>query len=128
MTLEPLASASHVIQIHTAAAVTAAVFGCAVLVQRKGTALHRSLGYGFVAAMFVTATSSFWITAIVPGRYSPIHVLSIITLISLPLAIVYRRRGNIRGHSRAMIAPFIGLMIAGVATLLPGRVLHRVFF
>jgi uncharacterized membrane protein len=128
MSLAPLLEASPVIQLHTAAALVAAAFGLTVLITPKGKGLHRYLGIGFVVFMAIAALTSFWITEIRDGRFSPIHLLSIVTLISLPLAIYYRRSGNIRGHARAMIGPLAGLIIAGGATLLPGRVLYHVVF
>lgn len=128
MTLAPLFAASFAIQLHTAAAVLAAVSGCAVLFMRKGTQTHRTTGYVFTAAMAVTAVSSFWIMEVRRGQFSAIHILSIITLISLPLAIWYRRKGNIRAHAAAMIGPLIGLIVAGGFTLLPGRILHQAVF
>lgn len=128
MTWEPLLTAGPVIQIHTAAALTAAVSGTGILLATKGTARHRALGYVFVVAIMITAISSFWITSIWPGHFTPIHILSVITLVSVPLAIYYRRMGNIRAHARAMTGPLIGLLIAGAFTLAPGRILARVLF
>ena len=60
MTLAPLFAASFAIKLHTAAALLAAVFGTYVMLRRKGTASHRIAGYIFVAAITVTALSSFW--------------------------------------------------------------------
>lgn len=128
MNVSALIQAGPVIQMHMAAALVAAAFGLAVLVKPKGTATHRILGWGFAGFMLATAISSFWITAIRPGHFSAIHILSAITLVSIPLALYYRRTGNIHGHARAMIAPLAGLLIAGAATLFPGRVLYSVFF
>lgn len=123
----PLLQASPAIQIHTAAAVLAAVSGIAVLIRRKGGLTHRATGYLYVAAMSVAAASSFWITGVVEGRYSWIHILSIVTLISMGLALYFRRKGAIRAHAINMIFPFIGLIIAGAFTLAPGRIMHQVF-
>lgn len=128
MTLEPLLSASPVIQLHTAAALIAAVSGVIVLLITKGTKRHRVLGYIFSASILFTAITSLWITELRPGHFSPIHILSVITLVSVPLAIYWRRTGNIRAHASAMIAPLIGLLIAGAFTLVPGRILARVIF
>lgn len=128
MTFAPLLEASFAIQVHTAAAISAAAFGCPVLVLKKGTGLHRLIGYCFVVSIMVAAATSFWIKQIFENSFSPIHILSLVTLVSVPLALVYRRRGNIRGHALAMIGPFIGLIVAGAATLLPGRIIHRIFF
>jgi len=126
--LAPLFAASFAVQLHVAAAFLTAVSGCAVMLMGKGTKAHRLGGYAFTAAMLVTAVSSFWIMEVRRGQFSAIHLLSIITLVSLPLAILYRRQGNIRAHAAAMIAPFAGLVFAGAFTLLPGRILHQVIF
>ena len=128
MSIAPLVNASFAIQLHTGAALIAAVSGFIVLIRTKGTPSHRAIGAIFAAAMIVTAISSFWITTITPGRFSWIHILSVVTLISIPLAIYYRRIGNIRSHAANMIAPFAGLVIAGAFTLAPGRILHQVLF
>jgi uncharacterized membrane protein len=97
MPLAPLMQAGPVIQLHMAAAFIAAAFGLAVLMRPKGRGLHRYLGIGFVVTMAITALTSFWLAEIQDGRFSLIHLLSIIKLISLPIAIYYRRSGNIRG-------------------------------
>ena len=128
MSLAPLLNASIAIQLHTAAALLAAVSGVFVLLRAKGTPPHRAIGAVFAAAMLLTAISSFWITSISPGRYSWIHILSVITLISIPLALYFRRTGNIALHAVHMIGPFIGLIIAGAFTLAPGRIMNQLFF
>jgi uncharacterized membrane protein len=124
----PLLEASAAIRIHTAAAAFALAAGSGVLVLQKGTPLHRAIGWVFVGLMTLTALTSFAITRLIPGHYSPIHILSVVTLIALPLAILQRRRGNIKAHAIGMIATFLGLFIAGFFTLMPGRLLHDVFF
>ncbi|MBM3607378.1 MAG: DUF2306 domain-containing protein [Alphaproteobacteria bacterium] len=125
MTLAPLLAASPAIQIHTAAALIAAVCALAVLSMRKGDRPHRLTGSVFAAAMLVTAISSFWIAEIRLGRFSPIHILSIITLISIPLGIWFRRLGLLRAHAAFMIRPAIGLIIAGAFAFLPGRIMFK---
>jgi uncharacterized membrane protein len=58
-----------------------------------------------------------------------IHLLSIFTLATLPLAIVHARRHRVDRHRNAMIAIFTGaLVVAGLFTLLPGRIMHAVVF
>jgi len=128
MTLEPLLKSPPVFSFHVAAAVAALALGLFMLAMRKGTPLHRGLGWIWVITMFAIAISSFWITGMIPGHFSPIHILSIITLIALPAGIWLRRRGNIRAHAITMISTFSGLIIAGAFTLLPGRVMHDMFF
>jgi len=127
MNLAAFSQASAVIQAHTIAALVALAVGAGVLLARKGTMPHVWFGRIWVALMLVVALSSFWIQSLWPGRFSLIHILSILTLASLPYAIWMRRRGNIAGHKRAMIGTFLGLLIAGGFTFLPGRLMHEIF-
>src|SRR5258708_963460 len=53
----------------------------------------------------------------------------LVTLAMLPLAVLRARQHDLRRHQRAMTGLFVGaLVIAGVFTLLPGRITHAVFF
>jgi uncharacterized membrane protein len=128
MTLSPIMAASPIVQIHVAAAILALIFTMVQLVRIKAGDLHRLFGWGFVITMAVTALSSFWITGLNHGRFSLIHLLSIVTLVSLPIAVIARRQGNIRRHKWNMIGLVAGLVGAGIFTLLPGRILHKVVF
>jgi uncharacterized membrane protein len=80
--------------------------------------------------MAVVAASSFWIHEIrLLGPWSPIHLLSIFTLIVLPIAVWRARRHRIADHRRIMTMIFVGaLVIAGLFTFLPGRIMHAVIF
>lgn len=130
MSLAPLASASLAIQIHTAAALIALVLGGAQLLRRRRDQRHRALGWIFAVAMITAALSSFFIHQIRSvGPFSPIHLLSILALVSLPLAVWYARRRNLRRHRLAMLSLFwFGLVLPGALTLLPGRILHAAVF
>lgn len=125
-TLAPLITASPVIQVHVAAALTALAAGIAVTVLPKGTPLHQRIGWVFVPAMAVVAATSLFIMH--NGHFSVIHLLTLLTLVSLPYAVISRRRGNIKAHRGAMIGLFAGLVIAGAFTLLPGRLMNAVTF
>ena len=81
--------------------------------------------------MAVTAASSFFIHDIrVWGDYSPIHLLSVwVLFFSLPMAVIYARRRNIKAHKQIMQATFMGgIVLAGAFTLLPGRMMHELLF
>jgi uncharacterized membrane protein len=80
--------------------------------------------------MLIVALSSFWIHDLrVWGPWSPIHLLSILTLVMLPLGLWYARRHVVRGHKLTMLGIFAGaLVIAGIFTLAPGRIMYRVVF
>ena len=88
------------------------------------------MGYAWVALMLVVALSSFWIQQLrVIGPFSPIHLLSIFTLIVLPIAVWRARRHRVADHRRIMTMIFAGaLVIAGLFTFLPGRIMHAVVF
>jgi uncharacterized membrane protein len=63
------------------------------------------------------------------GGFSPIHLLSIWTLFSLVMAVYHARQGNIRQHKIWMVLLYIlALLVTGVFTLWPGRVMHGVLF
>lgn len=126
MKLAPFLAAAPVVQIHIAAALLALIGGTVVALMRKGTARHRQIGYVFSAGMLVTAITSFWIAR--SGHYSWIHLLSVLTLVTLPMAIIMRRRGNISAHKQTMIRLLASLAVAGAFTLLPGRLMHAIVF
>jgi len=125
MNFAPLLTAGPAIHIHLAATILALGLGIAMLVRRKGTGSHRLLGWIWVGLMLTAAVSSFWVTGM-RGGYSAIHVLSLLVLILVPLSVLAIRRGKVGTHRRAMIGLFFGaLVIPGLFTLLPGRVLGR---
>jgi uncharacterized membrane protein len=130
MNLAPLLNASPTIQVHAFAAMAAFVLGVVQLSAPKGTLPHRTIGWIWVSLMLVVSISAFFIHTIrLWGPWSPIHLLAIFTLIMLPLAVLRARRHEVARHRRAMISIFTGaLVIAGVFTLLPGRIMHAVVF
>ena len=104
--------------------------GVVQLAAPKGTLPHRTIGWIWVALMAVIALSSFLIHGIkMVGPFSPIHLLSIFTLVMLPLAVLHARRHNVKQHRGAMIGIFVGaLVVAGAFTFVPGRIMHAVAF
>lgn len=130
MTLEPLLTASPAIQIHAAAAIAAFVLGGVVLFRRKGGKIHMALGRAWVLLMLTVVFSSFFIHTInLWGIWSPIHLLSIGTFFSLVYGFVAIRRRNVMLHKRMMQGTYVGaLIIAGLFTFLPGRIMHEVLF
>lgn len=117
------------IQLHVAAALIALAIGVVLLIGIKGNGLHRTLGWIWVLAMATTAISSFFIHRINPGGLSLIHLLSGWTVIGLPMAVHAARRHRVAAHRRAMTGMFVGgLIVAGLLTFLPGRLMWAVFF
>jgi uncharacterized membrane protein len=130
MSLEPLLSAHPIIQLHAYAATLAFLLGGVVLFQRKGTPRHKRLGMSWVALMVIVSVSSFFIWELrVFGLFSPIHLLSIITLGSLWQGVRYARQRNIKGHIRTMqILYLMAIVVTGWFTFMPGRTMNRVVF
>jgi uncharacterized membrane protein len=130
MSLAPLLDAAPAIPLHAFAAIAAFMLGIVQFAAPKGTLPHRTLGWIWVGLMLSVALSSFWIHQIrLVGPWSPIHLLSIFTLITVPLAVWKAHRHQVADHRRIMILIFSGaLVIAGLFTLLPGRIMHTVVF
>jgi|SRR5918994_23065 uncharacterized membrane protein len=130
MSLAPLLNAPLAIQAHAFAAMAAFVLGLVQFAAPKGTLPHRTVGFIWLALMLTVALSSFWIHEIrLVGLWSPIHLISIYVLIMIPVAVTLAHRHNVRGHARTVISMFIGgLVIAGLFTFVPGRIMHAVAF
>lgn len=130
---ELLLSASPAIQAHLTTVVLAAAIGLFLILDRKGTRLHRQLGYIYMAAMFATGL----VTLTIPrlpfgphlGPFGPLHLFSLLALVSVPAALWAARTGRWMLHGRLMGGLFVGgIGIAGLGAFTPGRLLWRVFF
>jgi uncharacterized membrane protein len=128
MTLEPLLSASPAIQFHAFAAMTAFGLGVVQLAAPKGTLPHRTIGWIWVVLMAVVAVSTAFVHTIrLWGPWSPIHLLSIMTLVLLPVAVWRAHMHDVPRHRNAMLGLFLGaLVIAGLFTFMPGRIMYAV--
>jgi uncharacterized membrane protein len=130
MSLSPFLDASLVIQLHIISATSALVLGAFVLFRRKGTPVHKKLGWLWCALMLVTAGSAIFINEIqLVGPFSPIHLFSLLTFYGLVQGIRAIRRRDVKAHRAAMQGLyFLALMLAGTFTLLPGRRMHAMLF
>jgi uncharacterized membrane protein len=130
MSLAPLLQASPAVQLHAFAAMAAFALGLVQFAAPKGTLPHRTLGWIWVALMLAVSVSAFFIHEIrLWGPWSPIHLLAIFTLVMLPIAVMQARRHAVARHRWTMVSIFLGaLVIAGLFTLLPGRIMHAVAF
>jgi uncharacterized membrane protein len=115
---------------HALAAMAAVIIGGAQLASAKGTLQHRALGWIWVGLMVYVAGSSFFISELrLWGAFSPIHLLSIWTLLSLVMSVYHARQGNILQHKIWMVLLYVlALLVTGVFTLWPDRVMHSVLF
>lgn len=115
------------LRIHVATVIPALFLGGPILWMRKGTRQPKILGRLWAALMVTTAISSFWLQGLI-GSIGPIHFFSIITLISIPRAIYFARKGDFVKHQRSMTGPYIGLLIAGLFSFLPDRMMGQIAF
>jgi uncharacterized membrane protein len=130
MTLAPLLNASPVIQAHVFAAMGAFALGLVQFIFPKGTFPHRTIGWLWLTLMVIVSGSAFFIHHIrLWGPWSPIHLIAIFTLLMLPLGVWHAHHHEVKKHRAAMISIFIGgLVIAGLFTFVPGRIMHAVAF
>jgi uncharacterized membrane protein len=108
-----------IILTHMLAATGAIVIGGIALTLKKGTPAHHLLGRTWVALMLIAALVSFGIRS--SGHFSWIHLLSAGTLAALGASVYAAAKGRIQLHRQGMIRTYIGLLVAGAFTFLPGR-------
>jgi uncharacterized membrane protein len=130
MSFAPLLAAASAIQVHAFAAMAAFVLGVVQLAAPKGTLPHRTIGWIWVALMVVVAVSAAFVHEIrLWGPWSPIHLLSILVLVLLPVAVWRAHVHDVPYHRNTMLGIFLGaLVIAGLLTFLPGRIMYMVAF
>ena len=130
MDITPLWESEWLVIVHALAAILAFVIGTIQLVRVKGTNSHRHIGRVWVVIMVVVALSSFGIHHFkMFGPFSLIHLLSLLTLYTLWESIRAIRKGNVERHRKSMLLLyFLALLLTGVFTFAPGRVMYRVFF
>ena len=128
--MDPLLTASQPIPLHAFAAMLAIILGGAQLAMKKGGMLHKLIGRAWVALMLLVAISSFFIYELrLWGAFSPIHLLSIWTILSVMMAVHYVRKGNIKRHAQIMKMLYIfALIVTGFFTFMPGRIMYQVLF
>lgn len=125
--IQHLIATRPVVALHLFSALLATVIGAILLTRRKGTGGHRTLGWIWVVLMANVALTSLFIRG---GKlpniagWSPIHLLTLTVLITVPAAVYAVRRGKVSKHRAAMVSIYVGAcVVAGAFTLLPGRFL-----
>ncbi len=119
---------------HLLTVMPALVIGTYIMLKPKGTPPHRLLGKLYMSLLLVTAIASLFMQAQIGPKlfnhFGYIHLLSVLTLYSVPMAYYMARTHNIKRHKRFMVLTYVGaVVIAGLfAFLTPGRVLHSVLF
>jgi uncharacterized membrane protein len=132
MSLEPLLRAPLAVQIHVATVLPAFLIGTfQIFISRKGSPIHKALGYVYLILMSVTAITTLFVHQLMPNSpfwgLSPIHLLVPLTLYGVIAALYSAWTHNIAMHKQAMIGLYIGgMLIAGGFAFFPGRIMHAV--
>ena len=114
----------HLISVVVATALTPVM-----LLRPRGTRNHRQLGWVWVTAMFSTALLSLFVRNVNHGGFSFIHILSVWTLIQVPIIAWSARKHDITRHRRSVRAMVTGaLLVAGFFTFPFDRLLGQWLF
>lgn len=120
----PLTVWPHLVSIMIAVGLTPVM-----LLRRRGDRLHRGLGWLWVSAMIFTAAASLFVRNINHGGFSIIHILSVWTLIQVPVIVWTARHHNVARHRRSVRAMVTGaLLVAGFFTFPFNRLLGHWLF
>jgi uncharacterized membrane protein len=110
---------------HTACALIALGSGAAVLLRRKGTRIHRRIGWVYVAGMLLMNGTALMIYRLFDG-FGPFHagaIFSLVTVVAGIVPAVRRRPANwVEHHYWWMTWSYVGLCAAAaseVATRVP---------
>lgn len=105
------------IWLHLATILVATALTPVMLLRVRGDRRHRTIGKVWITAMLATAISSLFIHVSGPGKFSLIHLLSVWTLVQVPLIWWTARHHNVVRHRRAVHGMVIGaLLVAGFFT------------
>ncbi|MDO6721473.1 DUF2306 domain-containing protein [Psychrosphaera sp. 1_MG-2023] len=119
--------------LHLATVVPAFFLGTYILFIQKGTPKHKMLGKLYVSFMLATAFITLFMPAVVGptilNHFGFIHLLSVLVFVTVPLAILAIRKGDVGAHKRHMLGMYVGaLLIAGSLAMMPGRMMHTWLF
>ncbi|MBO0840457.1 MAG: DUF2306 domain-containing protein [Sciscionella sp.] len=115
------------VAVHAFIASLALVLGAYNLIRKpKGDRRHKLIGRVWVASMYYVAISSFWIQHLNHGHLSPIHIISVVVLVTLTAAMVAVRTGRIGLHRVFVVISYVALVGAFVgAVVVPKRAIPQ---
>lgn len=105
--------------VHLISGILAVIFGGAVLVLKKGSRLHKRIGYAYCASMLVLIVTSFMIYRLFNG-FGVFHFFSIVAIFSLTMGMVpmlkrQRTPADYETHFTRMYFSVVGLYAAFAA-------------
>lgn len=125
----PILRAPISLQLHVVSALMALAVGVLIFTLRKGTGVHRFLGWTWVGSMVIVAATSVAMIVDFQNGVNVLHIFTAITVVSLWTGLTGIRRGDIRQHAASMTGLYVGgLIIAGLFAFIPGRTMWSVFF
>ncbi|MGI9084084.1 MAG: DUF2306 domain-containing protein [Aeromicrobium sp.] len=83
----------------------------------KGDHQHRLIGRTWVVLMLYVSFTSFWIKELDPGEFSLIHILSVVTIVTVSLGMAAAIRGDVRSHRANMTGSWLGLLGAFIGAV-----------
>ncbi len=83
----------------------------------KGDLQHRLIGRTWVVLMLYVSVTSFWIKELRSGEFSLIHILSVVTIVTVSLGLLAAVRGDIQAHRGNMIGSWLGLVGAFIGAV-----------
>lgn len=124
-----LGAVPGLVWFHLATITTALALTPVMLLRRRGDRPHRAIGRVWIAAMILTAAGSLFIRNANHGNFSIIHILSVWTLIQVPLIWWFAHTHRVVRHRRAVRGMVTGaLLIAGFFTFPFNRMLGQFLF
>jgi len=118
-----------IVWAHIVTILVALVLTPVMLLRKRGDRPHRVLGWTWASALFLTAAISFEVRTINPGGFSFIHLLSVLTIVQVPLIVLYARRHDWKRHRAAVRGMVTGaLLVAGFFTFPFGRLMGTWLF
>lgn len=127
-TFAELAATQPVVFVHVVSMIGATALGAWLMLGRKGRTAHRVGGWVWVALMATAAITSLFMRSSFPnlGGFGPIHLLTLLVMVTLPLGVFMARSHRVEVHRRVMKRLYLSAcLVAGAFTLLPGRMLGQ---
>jgi uncharacterized membrane protein len=125
---------TKIVFIHLIIILPCILIGTYLIFAKKGSKIHKLAGKTYMALMAFTSVLTLFIPAQVGQKilnhFGVLHLLSLLTLLTVPKAWFAIKRGDVKTHKSAMIKMYVGgIIIAGCfAVFVKGRYLHYVFF
>lgn len=73
--------------VHTIVALLAMVFGTSVLILKKGTALHKKMGYAYVLSMVIMLVTSFMLFNLF-GEWGVFHYMAVVSMLTISAGMI----------------------------------------